>query len=92
MKANHMDDTLPDNDNVLVAEIHQYRDVIRSAVFDDMRSSKCIRSLDKMRHTMMRYYKGLGIGGRMKVNLAHVLLFLRAHKKNALFFRSVEMI
>lgn len=95
LKTKYMDNGLPENDNIIVAEIHEYRDnVIRSTLFKDVFTIKKIRSLNKSYHSLMRYYNALGIlhRGGMKVNLAHVLSFLRAHKKNALFFRSVEML
>ena len=91
----HMDHTLPNNDNIIVTEIHEYRDnVIRSVLFTDLRTIKDIRTLDRAQHAMMRYYNGLGIvkDGRMKIDLAHVLTFLRTKKRNALFFRSVQML
>ena len=95
LKAKHMCEHLPVNDNVIVAEMHEYRaNVIRSVMFKDMNSVKTVRALDMKQHTLMRYYIGMSLvrNGCMKISLAHVLTYLRNHKKNALFFRSVEMI
>ena len=95
LKTKHMNDTLPTNDDVVVAEIHEYRDdVIRSVVFKDTTTVKNIRALNTKQHTMMRYYKDLGLvrNGCIRVNLIHVLTYLRTYKQNALFFRSVEML
>lgn len=84
MKANHMNDTLPEHYNLVVAEINEHLDnVIRSVLRNDIVSMHNITLLNTGQHTIMYYYKGVGIliERRVNVTLAHVLTFLRTRRK-----------
>ena len=71
LKLQHPNHDLPENDNVVAAETHEYRDgVIRSPIFKDKKNSiESVSTLDKAQHTLMRYYIGLGVAQEKRVTL-----------------------
>ena len=72
LKAKHMCERLPENDNVIVAEMHEYLDnVIRSVMFKDMNSVKTVRALDSKQHALPRYYIGMSLV-RNGLSLIHI--------------------
>ena len=88
LKASYLTYGLPQNDNVLVVEMQEYRKgIICSLIYNEMNSIKMVATLDKAQYALMRCYNRLGVmrNGRMKVSLTHVLTFLRMRKKNVYF-------
>lgn len=93
--SNHYLSKTPIRDHSIVCDVPVWLDhVKRSIVFTDSNTKKSVATIDA---AVTQYFKELrhtaqGRSGiMMHVSLKDIIIYLRSHKTNALFFRSVQI-